>query len=188
MDFRALKKTLPSIDNIKSIKASNLFKIEQLDLTFTNGHQALYERIYGGNGAVMAVPFDGRYFYLISEYSCGTHSYELGFVKGKIDKGEASCDAVVRELQEEIGFNSNKVTLLKEKMTLAPGMMSLLMDVYLCEDLVEHKLIGDEPEPLDIIKVNINEAKDLILSKESPLREARSITALMLSLHHLGVF
>lgn len=42
-----------------------------------------YERLAGGNGAILAVPFDGRDFYLTSEYACGFERYELGFVKGK---------------------------------------------------------------------------------------------------------
>lgn len=185
MDTRSLNKTLPSIGDIKRIKASNFFNIEQLDLTFSNGHKATYERLYGGNGAVLAVPFDGRDFYLISEYSCGTHSYELGFVKGKVDKGETSEHAVSRELQEEIGYKSNKITLLKKHMTVAPGMMSLLMDVYLCEDLEPHKLDGDEPEPIEIVKVGIDEVYDLIFSNTTPLREARSIAALVMAMHQL---
>lgn len=74
-----------------------------------------YERLAGGNGAILAVPFDGRDFYLTSEYACGFERYELGFVKGKIDKGEAPKEACNRELKEEIGFGAKTVRTLKMK-------------------------------------------------------------------------
>lgn len=178
--------TLPKILNKTIVKLSSLFTVEQLDLEFSNGVKAKYERIQGGNGAVLVVPFDGKFFYMTREYCCGTHSYELGFVKGKIDKGESSDTAALRELQEEIGYGAHKISLLKGSMTVAPGMLSLLMYVYLCEDLYEHKLDGDEPEPIEIVKVSIDEARALIFDENSPLREARSIASLTLALHYIG--
>ena len=138
MDVRALlNKKLPAVANRREHQASRLFRIETMDLTFSNGTQATYERICGGRGAVMAVPFDGTHFYLTVEYCGGTMNYGLGLVKGKIDAGETPEQAVVRELEEEIGFGTRKVQLLKHEMTVAPGMLSLKMYPFLCEDLFE---------------------------------------------------
>ena len=71
-------------------------------------------------------------------------------------------------------------------MTVAPGMLELKMHVFLCRDLYPCKLTGDEPEPIDIIKVSVEEAKNLLFDVDSPLMEARSIGALALSLHEIG--
>jgi len=89
MDLSALKKQTPAILSKRREKVSNFFTVEQLDLQFSNNKKMTYERLAGGNGAILAVPFDGRDFYLTSEYACGFESYELGFVKGKLDKGDA---------------------------------------------------------------------------------------------------
>ena len=95
-----LNKKLPQVANRREHQASRLFRIETMDLTFSNGTQATYERICGGRGAVMAVPFDGTSFYLTVEYCGGTMNYGLGLVKGKIDAGETPEQAVGRELEE----------------------------------------------------------------------------------------
>ena len=160
MDLSSLQRQLPQILSKKREKVSRFFTVESLDLRFSNNTEATYERIYGGNGAVMAVPFDGRDFYLISEYACGFERYELGLVKGKIDDGE-----------------DPKVA----------GMMSLKMHSFLCTELYPMQLTGDEPEPINIIKVSPKEIKDLIFDINSPLTEARAIAALTLSLNKLGL-
>ena len=97
---------LPSVNGTELVAKSRLFKIERVDLTFSNGEHRLYERMMGtGRGAVMVVPvLSAEEFILVSEYAAGTHSYELGFPKGLIDPGETPEQAANRELQEEIGF------------------------------------------------------------------------------------
>ena len=66
------------------VAQSRLFKIEQVQLQFSNGEERLFERMRGsGRGAVMVVACpDAEHFYLIREYSAGTHDYQLGFPKG----------------------------------------------------------------------------------------------------------
>ena len=166
MDVRALlNKKLPEVANRREHQASRLFRIETMDLTFSNGTKATYERICGGRGAVMAVPFDGTHFYLTVEYCGGTMNYGLGLVKGKIDAGETPEQAVVRELEEEIGFGTRKVQLLKHEMTVQEG---------------------DEPEPIDLVKLTVPELKELIFDPDSVLVEGRTVAALTLALHKIG--
>lgn len=187
MDLSALKnKVLPRATNRKTFQASRIFRVESMDLTFSNGNEASYERIVGGRGAVMAVPFDGTHFYLSVEYCGGVMEYMLGTVKGKIDEGESPEAAVVRELEEEIGYGARKVTMLKHEMTVAPGMLSLKMYPFLCEDLFPCALDGDEPEPIDIVKLTPEEVKELIFDENSVLTEGRTIAALVLALRKIG--
>lgn len=186
MDLSALNHPLPKVAARRRFKASRIFTVEQMDLEFSNGTKATYEKIAGGRGAVMAVPFDGTHFYLSIEYAGGQEEYVLGLVKGKVDAGETPEQAVVRELAEEISIGTNKVTPLKLGMTVAPGMLELSMYVYLCEDLFPCTKPGDEPEPIEVVKVTPSELKDLIFNEDSPLKEARSIAALTLALHKIG--
>lgn len=187
MDLSLLNKPLPKVENRREFQASKIFRVESMDLTFANGSKATYERLLGGSGAVMAVPFDGEHFYLTVEYGGGVMQYQLGLVKGKVDKGETPEAAVVRELSEEIGLGTNKVTLLKHEMTVAPGMLSLKMYPFLCEELFAKPCTtGDEPEPIETVKLTPDELKDLMFDPNSPLTEGRVIAALSLALHHVG--
>ena len=162
MDLSALNRQIPTILAKRRNKVSNIFTVEQLDLQFSNNKQMTYERIAGGRGAILAVPFDGKDFYLTSEYACGFERYELGFVKGKIDLGEDPKTACNRELQDK-------------------------MYTYLCTELFPMQLDGDEPEPINIVKVSPKEAKDLIFDVDSPLKEARAIASLTLAMNKLGL-
>lgn len=188
MDLSALRNPTPIILDKRRLKISKFFTVEQLDLEFSNREKRTYERLYGGNGAILAVPFDGTNFYLTSEYACGFERYELGFVKGKIDKNEDPITACNRELQEEIGVYAKNIIPLREEMTVAPGMLSLRMFSFLCTEL-EDRFIdsGDEPEPIQLIKVRPKEARDLIFDENSPLTEARAIACLTLALNKLNL-
>lgn len=172
--------TLPVIESSELVAESKLFKIEQLQLTFSNGNKRIYERMKGsGRGAVMIVAMKNKdEFYLVNEYGAGTHSYQLGFPKGLIDPGETPEQAANRELQEEIGFGARHFVKLKT-VTLAPSYFSAQMHIYLAYDLYESQLEGDEPEPLQRVECDWSEVNELIDS--DALSEARSITALLLA-------
>ena len=170
--------TLPEILNKSVAACSRFFKIETLQLKFSNGEQREFERMQSSNqGAVLVVPFyDKDTILLIREYAAGTHSYELGFPKGLIDPGETPLEAANRELKEEVGFGANEFTELKKEV-MAPSYFSSEMTLFMANDLYPESLIGDEPEPLEVIKWPLNKADELL--NRSDFQEARSISALL---------
>lgn len=172
-------KVLPKIKSIKTIAKSKLFTVESLELLFSNGAQRTYERMKpSGREAVMIAPItDENELILIKEYSAGTNAYELGFPKGLIDLGETAEQAAVRELKEEIGFGARQLFELK-RVTIAPSYFSSVMVLFIATDLYAETLIGDEPEPLEIIKWPLNEIDALIDNPE--FWEARSLVTLLL--------
>ncbi|MEW8509698.1 MAG: ADP compounds hydrolase NudE, partial [Candidatus Thiodiazotropha sp.] len=62
---------LPTILSRQQIAKTRLFRVEQLDLEFSNGAQRRYERLIGGErGSVLVVPMiDDETVLLIREYS-----------------------------------------------------------------------------------------------------------------------
>ena len=175
----------PEILATEVVAQSRLFKIESLDLRFSNGVERTYERMKpSGRHAVLVVPVTEQGdLLLIREYSAGTERYELGFPKGLIDQGESASEAANRELKEEIGFGAKALQPLKE-VVLAPSYFSSKMTLFLAQDLYPEKLDGDEPEPLQIVRWPLSQAEELLHHMD--FAEARSITALFLALKQLG--
>ena len=175
----------PTILKREIIAKSRLFSIEMLELKFSNGEQRQYERLKRGSssGAVLIVPMlDDETVLLIREYSAGVDRYELGCAKGKIDAGEALLDAANRELKEEVGYGANKLHHLSS-LTLAPSYLEHSIDVVIAQDLYPEKLLGDEPEELEVVPWKLSEMEALLATGECS--EARSIAALYMTQSYL---
>lgn len=174
-------KKRPTILTKNTVAESKLFKIEALDLEFSNGEKRTYERMKpSGRSAVMMVPItQNGDILLVREYAAGTERYELGFPKGLVDLGEEPQQAANRELKEEIGFGANTLTHLKD-VILAPSYFSSKMAIFVAQDLYPDVLQGDEPEPLEVVKWPLAQAEELLSHLD--FSEARCITALLLTL------
>ena len=170
----------PTVLNIKTIAITRFFKIEEMDIKFSNGKKRTYERLKPpGNGAVLVIPMlDDKTVLMIYEYSGGTDRYELTLTKGKIDDGETPIEAANRELTEEIGYGANKLTFIK-KMTIAPGYQSSITYLVLAQDLYKASAQGDEPEPLEVATFKMADLESLVYNED--LTEARSIAALYMA-------
>lgn len=176
----------PQIVKVRQIAKTRVFTVEQLDLQFSNGEQRNYERLQPscGFGSVMVVPIlDNDTMLLVKEYSAGVEERTLGFPKGGIDKGEDPMTAANRELMEEIGYKANNLQLLST-MALSPSYMSHNMQIYIGTDLTAKTLVGDEPEPLELVEWKFSAMDELL--ERSDFMEARSIAALFLAARWLG--
>lgn len=174
----------PEILDVRGIAESNLFNIEQVDLKFSNGQQRTFERLKPGKrqAVIIAAMQDADTILLVKEYAVGTESYEIGLPKGLVDAGETLVQASNRELQEEIGMKADKIEYVMD-VVLAPNYMSHSTCLMLAYHLTPSKLEGDEPEPLQVVPININKMDDLILSGK--IKEARSIAGLYIIKNYL---
>jgi len=168
---------LPKLLSSKIVAKSQIFCVESLELEFSNGELRTYERLKAGrNGAVMIIAVNEKQqLILIREYAAGTERYELAFPKGLIENGETPEQAGNRELKEEAGYGAKQLTQLKS-FTLAPGYLSHKMYLVFAEELYPEKLVGDEPEPIEVITWPLNKLDELMAQDD--FTEARSIAAL----------
>lgn len=173
-------KPLPTIHQREIVATSHFFKVEQVDLEFSNGEKRQFERMAGhGRGAVMIVPMiDKDNFLLVREYAAGTHSYQLGFPKGLIDPGETALQAANRELQEEVGYAANQLYDI-HTVGMAPTFFNAHMNIVVAQDLYPQRLEGDEPEPLEVVPWSFTKADELLARPD--FIEARGIAALFLA-------
>jgi len=167
----------PQILHVETIAKTRLFCVEALKLAFSNGVVVQYERLKTSSyGAVLVVPMiDDDTVLLIREYAAGVDRYELALPKGRIEAGEMVLDAANREMMEEVGYGAKQFTLIKA-LTSAPGYSSQKTHVVLAEALYEHRLPGDEPEPIEVVPWKLSKLDELLL--QEGCTEARSIAAL----------
>jgi len=177
----------PEVLNKKVIAETRLFCIESMDIKFSNGQQRQYERLTRSksNGAVLIIPMlDNDTVLLIKEYSAGVDRYELGLPKGKIDDGESILNAANRELKEEVGYGAKQLHHLTS-LSIAPSYLEHMIDIVIAQDLFEEKLIGDEPEELEVIPWRLDNIQNLLATGKCT--EARSIAALYMTRDYLNI-
>ncbi|MDP7536221.1 MAG: ADP compounds hydrolase NudE [Methylococcales bacterium] len=176
----------PIIHKKTVVAKSQLFRIEALDLEFSNGEKRTFERLARGNstGAVLIVPMlDSTTVLLVREYAAGVDRYELGLPKGKIDDGESPIVAANRELKEEVGYGARELTMITS-LSIAPAYLEHMTHIILAEGLYPEKLVGDEPEELEVVPWKLDDLGRLFAQGECT--EARSIAALYLIRDYLS--
>jgi ADP-ribose diphosphatase len=175
---------LPIIHLRREHDPGRLFKVEKLDLEFSNGERRTYERLRSrGLGAVIVVAMrDDDTVLLVNEYAAGLHHYELGLVKGRLEAGETILQGAERELKEEIGYGARNLVELTA-LSLAPGYMTHVTHVVLARDLYPEKLEGDEPEELEIVPWPLADLHSLV--QRPDCTEGRSIAALYIARDYL---
>ncbi|WP_018879722.1 MULTISPECIES: ADP compounds hydrolase NudE [unclassified Thioalkalivibrio] len=167
----------PDVQGRRTVASSRLFEVEELDLEFSNGARTCFERLVSrGHGAVIIAPVQAdRTILLIREYAAGTHRYELGLPKGRMEAGEDILAAANREIMEEVGHAGHRLTHLGA-LTVAPGYMAHQTHLVLAEDLYPETAEGDEPEAIEVVPWSLDRLTELVARED--LTEARSIAAL----------
>lgn len=169
----------PQILDTRTIAKTRLFRVEELDLRFSNGVEVRYERLRAGTrGAVLVVPMlDADTVLLIREYAVGVGRYELALPKGRIEDDESPLEAANREMMEETGYGANNLTFVTS-LTLAPGYIGHATHIVLAEDLFEQRQTGDEPEEIEVVPWRLSRLQELLACEDCT--EARSIAALFM--------
>lgn len=170
----------PKILNQQIIAKTRIFRIEAVELEFSNGEQRSYERLLGGSrGSVLVVPMlDDDTVLLIREYSTGSGDYQLGLPKGRIEKGENPLQAADREIREEVGYGARDLRLLRT-VSIVPSYIQHQTHVILARDLFPDRQEGDEPEPIEVVPWKLSNWQELLAQPD--LTEARSIAALYMT-------
>ncbi|QFY89990.1 ADP compounds hydrolase NudE [Magnetovirga frankeli] len=176
---------LPQIHHRELIADTGIFRVQSLELEFSNGACRRYQRILGSpQGAVLVVPLlDADTLLLIREYATAMERYELAFPKGHIEAGESAEQAANRELQEEVGYAAERLEPL-DSVTLAPGYLQHTTHLVLARRLYPQRLPGDEPEPIEVVPWPLSRSDELL--GRTDFTEARSRLALLLLQRHLN--
>ena len=102
---------------------------------------------------------------------------------GTLDDGERPDEAAARELQEELGLTAGRLEKLSE-FFVSPGFCEEKMWVFLATELTEGKQNPEEDEVLEVVRLPIDDALEMITSSE--IQDAKTIIALMLAAPRVG--
>ena len=115
-------------------------------------------------GAVCLVPIlNNGNILLIRQFRYGPRQEFIEIPAGKIDKNEEPLECGFRELEEETGYKSNKLTFLTN-IHPAIGFSNEKMWMYLAEELELSERKLDEDEFLELLPTPLNMALKWVFS------------------------
>jgi len=125
--------------------------------------------------AVIPVDNDGNVL-LVRQFRKPVEKELLEIPAGGIDPGEDAEAAVIRELQEEIGFRPGRLERLGGFYS-APGYATEYIHLYLAADLVPGRLHAEDTEEIKLVRVPLAQVPELISSGK--IEDAKSIAGLL---------
>ena len=173
---------LPQIISSQKIFAGRVFSVT-VD-TVREG-QLTYQRevVHHGGSAVIVPVFDDATVALVRQYRHPAVRFLLEAPAGTLADGERPEHGAERELQEELGIVAGRMEKLTE-FFVSPGFCEEKMWVYLATELVQGKQQLEDDEILDVVRLPISEALEMITSGE--IQDAKTIIGLMLAAPRIG--
>src|SRR5215207_2779091 len=175
-------KELPKILNSQKVFDGRVFKVT-VD-TVSEGELTYQREVVHHPGSAVIVPVhDDGTVALVRQYRHPAVRYLLELPAGTLDDGERPEIGAARELQEELGLIAARLEKLSE-FFVSPGFLEEKMWVYLATELSEGKQKLDDDEVIDIVRLPIADALEMITSGE--IQDAKTIIGLMLAAPRVG--
>ena len=175
-------KELPKILNSEKVFDGRVFKVT-VD-TVSEGELTYKREVVRHSGSAVIVPVhDDGTVVLVRQYRHPAVRYLLEVPAGTLAEGERPEVGAARELEEELGLVAERLEKLSE-FFVSPGFLEEKMWVYLATGLSEGKLNRDEDEVLDIVRLPIGDALEMITSGE--IQDAKTIIGLILAAPRVG--
>ena len=175
-------------DNEPTISSRHIYSGRIIDVRvdtvrLQNGRESTREIVdHAPSICVVPVDADGNVL-MVRQYRKPTGGFLLEVPAGGIEEGESPEEATRRELQEEIGHTANRLESLSS-FWLAPGWCSEYMYAFLATGLSPANLDSDEDEFIEVVRVPLSDALDVIASGQ--VQDAKSVASLLLAARTLG--
>ena len=179
--------TTPQHELPKTISSQKVFEGRVFNVTVDTVREGelTYERevVHHRGSAVIVPVFDDGTVALVRQYRHPVVRYLLEVPAGTLDDGERPEAGAERELQEELGLIAGNMEKLSE-FFVSPGFCEEKMWVYLATELVQGQQRLEEDELLDVVRLPMTEALEMITSGE--IQDAKTIVGLMLAAPRVG--
>lgn len=166
----------PRLLSSETVYEGRLFNVD-LDRIEMDGGVIAHRETLRHPGAVAMVPVTSSgTLLLVTQYRHAAGRRLLELPAGTLEKGEQPLAAVARELQEEVGFVPGKIDELGG-FYVAPGYTTEYIHLFVCSDLTESRLAGDEDEDIEVEERTRAEALAAIESGE--ICDAKSVIGIL---------
>jgi ADP-ribose pyrophosphatase len=173
---------LPRIISSQKVFDGRVFKVT-VD-TISEGELTYQREVVHHFGSAVIIPvFDDGTVALVRQYRHPAVRYLLEAPAGTLADREPPEAGAARELEEELGLVAARLEKLSE-FFVSPGFLEEKMHVYLATELTEGKQLLDEDEVLEIVRLPIADALEMITSGE--IQDAKTIIGLMLAAPRVG--
>ena len=173
---------LPKILDSRKIFDGRVFKVT-VD-TVREGELTYQREVVHHHGSAVILPVhDDGTVVLVRQYRHPAVRYLLEAPAGTLNDGERPESGAARELEEELGLIAGRMEKLSE-FFVSPGFLEEKMWVYLATELTEGEQRLDEDELLDIVRLPIADALEMISSGE--IQDAKTIISLILAAPRVG--
>lgn len=175
-------KEAPQIIDSVEIFRSRIFTVT-VDTVREYAQTYQREVVHHPGSAVIIPLFEDGTVVLVRQYRHPVVRYLLEAPAGSLDPGETPESGAVRELEEEIGLKAQHLEKLSE-FYVSPGFLEEKMWLYLATGLTEGTQRLEEDEIIEIVRLPISEALEMISAGE--IQDAKTIIGLMLAAPRVG--
>ncbi|MFN6943652.1 MAG: NUDIX domain-containing protein [Cytophagaceae bacterium] len=142
-----------------------------------NGGKGIYGVVEFKNKAIGIVPVDkDGYIYLIGQYRYPLKEYSWEIPEGGGPIGLDPLESAKRELKEETGFSAKEWTLIQRFHT-SNSVTNEEGFIFMAEDLTEGETEFEETEQLQIKKVHLTEALEMVM--ENKITDSMSVAGIL---------
>jgi len=153
--------------------------------TVREGDKTYVREVVHHHGSAVILPaFDDGSIALVRQYRHPAVKYLLELPAGTLNDREPPEEGAARELEEELGLIAGRLEKLCE-FFVSPGFCEEKMWLYLATDLTETVQRLEEDEALEVIRLPIKQALQMITDGE--IEDAKTIIGLMLAAPRIGL-
>ncbi len=152
-----------------------IFSVVEKTATGKSGQEHKHQSVVHP-GAVVIVPFtaDNKIIF-VKQYRPSVGQSLIELPAGTIEETEDPFTCAQRELQEEIQYRSNELTLCGGCFS-TPGFCNEYLYFFIAKQLLESPLMGDDTEEITTTTLTLEEAENHILSHQ--IIDAKTICGL----------
>lgn len=171
-----------TINSQTTIHQGRVFRLVNEKYTLENGVASDMDFIQHPGAAAMVPMLNQTEFVLIKQYRHAIREFIWEIPAGTLDPRESPIHCAKRELIEEIGYSANHWQQLGT-ITPLPGCTDERIHIFLASDLQPAKQDLDEDELLNVHKIKLRQAREMILNGE--IQDSKTISGLFLAFNWL---
>lgn len=173
-----MKKFEEKTIHTEKIYDGKIISLQVDDVQLPNGKTSKRELVkHPGAVAVIPITPDKKILF-VEQYRKPLERSLIEIPAGKLETGEDPEITAIRELEEETGYTTKKLTYVTSFYT-SPGFADELIYIYLTDELerLEQSIPGDEDEFVELVELTLDEAEKYV--KQQRIHDAKTNFAIL---------